>query len=346
MILTYSTIMEKEIREEPEILNNILKNNTPILTSIKKFLGNKDINGIYISARGTSDNASALGKYLIESILGYITALSAPSLFTIYKNPPSLKNKIVIGVSQSGKSEDVCEVLEWGKREGAFCIAITNHQDSPLASLADEVLPCWAGKERSVPATKTYLAEIFNLYLFCSVIGDRNDILELLKDVPLCISDIIEKAFEMDVSRFHFMDKCICIGRGFNYSTAMEFSLKLKETSYIFAEAYSSADFLHGPLALVSYQLPVFVFLPLGPAYRHLKEVIDTLREKTKDIFVFGFDESEIGESGFVIPYKVDEVLSPILFAPVFQAFANKLALDKGFNPDSPRFLKKVTITR
>lgn len=343
--MTYNTIMEKEIREEPEILDNILKYNTPILSSIKKALEGRNIDGIYISARGTSDNASTLGKYLIESILGYITALSAPSLFTIYKSPPSLKNKIVIGVSQSGKSEDVCEVLEWGKREGAFCIAITNHQDSPLASLADEVLPCWAGEEKSVPATKTYLAEIFNLYLFCSVIGGRSDILELLKDTPLRIEDIIEKAFKMDVDRFHFMDRCICIGRGFNYSTAMEFSLKLKETSYIFAEAYSSADFLHGPLALVSYQLPVFVFLPLGPAHEHLRDVIDTLREKTKDIFIFSFDDSEVSE-GFVIPYKVDEVLSPILFTPVFQVFANKLALDKGFNPDNPRFLKKVTITK
>ncbi|MCX7795327.1 MAG: SIS domain-containing protein [bacterium] len=344
--MNYSTVMEKEIREEPEILRNILKNNISILTSIKNFLKKRDIDGVYISARGTSDNASTLGKYLIESILGYVTALSAPSLFTIYKTPPSLRNKIVVGVSQSGKSEDVCEVLKWGKKEGAFCIAITNHLDSPLANLADEVLPCWAGEEKSVPATKTYLAEIFNMYLFCSVIGDKSDMLNLLKDMPFYISDIIEKASQIDVGRFHFMDRCICIGRGFNYSTAMEFSLKLKETSYVFAEAYSSADFLHGPLALVSYQLPIFVFLPLGPTYRHLKEVIDTLKEKTEDIFIFSFGELEIEKGGFVIPYKTDEILSPILFTSVFQIFANKLALDKGFNPDNPRFLKKVTITR
>lgn len=338
--------MEKEIREEPEILHNILANNISILMGIKSFLKNKDIDSVYISARGTSDNASTLGKYLIESILGYITALSAPSLFTIYKTPPSLKNKIVIGVSQSGKSEDVCEVLEWGKKEGAFCIAITNHPSSPLAGLADEILPCWAGEEKSVPATKTYLAEIFNLYLFCSVIGEKSDMLNLLEDIPIYINDIIEKASKIDVSKFHFMDRCICIGRGFNYSTAMEFSLKLKETSYVFAEAYSSADFLHGPLALVSYQLPIFVFLPLGPTYKHLREVIDTLKEKTEDIFIFSFDELEVKKVGFVIPYKIDEILSPILFTPAFQIFANKLALDKGFNPDSPRFLKKVTITR
>lgn len=344
--MTHITIMEKEIREEPEILFNILENNISILMRIKEFLKNKNIDGVYISARGTSDNASSLGKYLIESTLGYVTSLSAPSLFTIYKTPPSLKNKIVIGVSQSGKGEDVCEVVEWGKKEGAFCIAITNHQDSPLASLSDEVLPCLAGEERSVPATKTYLAEIFNLYLFCSVIRERNDILSLLREIPRFIGDVIEKASKIDVSRFHFMDKCICIGRGFNYSTAMEFSLKLKETSYIFAEAYSSADFLHGPLALVSYQLPIFVFLPLGPTYKHLKEVIDTLKEKTEDIFIFSFNELEIEKYGFFIPYKVDEILSPILFTPAFQMFANKLALDKGFNPDTPRFLKKVTITR
>ncbi|MGC8972384.1 MAG: SIS domain-containing protein, partial [bacterium] len=179
--MTYTTIMEKEIREEPTILNKILENNVPVLKRIKKYLEDREIDGVYISARGTSDNASTLGKYLIESMLRCITALSAPSLFTIYKEPPSLKNKIVIGVSQSGESEDVCEVIAWGKREGALCIGITNNQDSLLANLVDEILPCWAGEEKSVPATKTYLAEIFNLYLFCSILAEREDMLQSLE---------------------------------------------------------------------------------------------------------------------------------------------------------------------
>ncbi|MGC8971793.1 MAG: SIS domain-containing protein, partial [bacterium] len=164
--------------------------------------------------------------------------------------------------------------------------------------------------------------------------------------IPLYIEGIINEAFNIEVTRFHFMDRCISIGRGFNYPTAMEFSLKLKETSYIFAEAFSSADFLHGPLALVSYQLPIFVFLPLGPTNRHLKDVIDILREKTSDIFIFSLEELDGRKNEFFIPYKVSEILSPLLFTPVFQIFSNKLALDKGFNPDHPRFLKKVTVTR
>jgi len=344
--LPYSTIMEKEIREEPSVLDKILENNIPVLKRIKRYLENRKIDGVYISARGTSDNASTLGKYLIESTLRYITALSAPSLFTIYREPPSLKNKIVIGVSQSGKSEDVCEVIAWGKREGALCIGITNNQDSLLANLVDEILPCWAGEEKSVPATKTYLAEIFNLYLFCSILAEREDMFQSLKDIPSYIEGVINEASKIEVTRFHFMDRCISIGRGFNYPTAMEFSLKLKETSYIFAEAFSSADFLHGPLALVSHQLPIFIFLPLGPTYTHLKDVINTLREKTSDIFIFGFEELDSKSYGFFIPYKVSEMLSPLLFAPAFQIFSNKLALDKGFNPDHPRFLKKVTVTR
>lgn len=344
--MSYVTIMEKEIREEPSVLTRILESNIPILERIKRYLDKKKIEGIYISARGTSDNAGILGKYLLESISGYITAPSAPSLFTIYKRPPSLKGKLVIGISQSGRGEDVCEVVEWGKREGALCIAITNNPDSPLASLADEVILCWAGEEKSVPATKTYLAEIFNLYLFSSIIAEREDILGSLKDMPIYVERIIEEAFKIDVTRFHFMDRCISIGRGFNYPTAMEFSLKLKETSYIFAEAFSSADFLHGPLALISNQLPVFVFLPAGPSYTHLAEVIETIKEKTKDIFIFGFEALDGKENIFKIPYNIDEVLSPLLFTPVFQVFANKLALEKGLDPDHPRFLKKVTITR
>lgn len=341
------TIMESEIREEPEILGKILNNNINVLLKIKSYLEKRYLDGIYISARGTSDNASNLGKYLIESMLGYTVALSAPSLFTIYKTPPSLKNRIVIGVSQSGRGEDVCEVIAQGKKDGALCIAITNNPDSPLAEMSDEVILCWAGEEKSVPATKTYLAEIFNLYLFCAILSDRTDILNLLKnDIPLYIKEVIDKSYGIDVTRFHFMDRCIVIGRGFNYPSAIEFSLKLKETSYIFSESFSSADFLHGPLVLVSPQMPIFIFVPSGPSYKHLKEVIGILEEKNTEVFSFSFERLKEERLSFVLPFKVDEVLSPLLFAPAFQIFANRLAVEKGINPDNPRYLKKVTITR
>ncbi|HHV80659.1 TPA: SIS domain-containing protein [bacterium] len=341
------TIMESEIREEPEIVGKILNNNINVLLKIKSYLEKRYLDGIYISARGTSDNASNLGKYLIESMLGYTVALSAPSLFTIYKTPPSLKNRIVIGVSQSGRGEDVCEVIAQGKKDGALCIAITNDPDSPLAEMSDEVILCWAGEEKSVPATKTYLAEIFNLYLFCAILSDRTDILNLLKnDIPLYIKEVIDKSYGIDVTRFHFMDRCIVIGRGFNYPSAIEFSLKLKETSYIFSESFSSADFLHGPLVLVSPQMPIFIFMPSGPSYKHLKEVIGILEEKNTEVFSFSFERLKEERLNFVLPFKVDEVLSPLLFAPAFQIFANRLAVEKGINPDNPRYLKKVTITR
>lgn len=342
-----TTIMGSEIREEPEVLLRILDNNIKVLLNIKSHLEKRRIEGFYISARGTSDNASNLGKYLIESTLGYTVALSAPSLFTIYKTPPSMKNKVVIGVSQSGKGEDVCEVVAQGKKDNALCIAITNDPNSPLAKMADEVILCWAGEERSVPATKTYLAEIFNLYLFCAVLGNREDILDLLKNsIPFYVKEVIDRSCMIDVTRFHFMDRCIIIGRGFNYPSAIEFSLKLKETSYVFSEPFSSADFLHGPLALVSPQMPVFVFVPSGPSYEHLKEVIGIIEEKNTEVFIFSFERLKEERFNFVLPFRVDELLSPILFTPVFQMFANRLAIEKGINPDRPRYLSKVTITR
>lgn len=341
------TIMESEIREEPEVLKRILDNNISILSKVRSYIEKKDIKGVYISARGTSDNASNLGKYLIESMLGYITSLSAPSLFTIYKTPPQLKNNIVIGVSQSGRGEDVCEVVAKGKRDGAFCLAITNDPNSPLAEMADEVILCWAGEEKSVPATKTYLAEIFNLYLFCAILSDNKNLLSLLKDsIPIYVKETIDNSYNIDVSRFHFMDRCIVIGRGFNYPSAIEFSLKLKETSYVFSEPFSSADFLHGPLVLVSPQMPIFIFIPSGPSYSHLTEVLDIIEEKNPDVFVFSFERLKEEKKNFVLPYKIDEILSPLLFTPMFQMFANRLAIEKGLNPDYPRYLRKVTITR
>lgn len=341
------TIMESEIKEEPEVLKRILDNNISVLLRVKSYIERRDIKGVYISARGTSDNASNLGKYLIESMLGYITSLSAPSLFTIYKTPPQLRDKIVIGVSQSGKGEDVCEVVAKGKKDGAFCLAITNDPNSPLAEMADEVILCWAGEEKSVPATKTYLAEIFNLYLFCAVLSYNRDLLSLLRDsIPSYVKETIDQFFDIDVSLFHFMDRCIIIGRGFNYPSAIEFSLKLKETAYVFSEPFSSADFLHGPLALVSPQTPIFFFIPSGPSYGHLREVLDIVEEKNPDVFIFSFERLKEEKRNIVLPYKIDEPLSPLLFTPVFQIFANRLAIEKGLNPDYPRYLRKVTITK
>ncbi|MGC8716404.1 MAG: SIS domain-containing protein [bacterium] len=338
--------MESEIYEEPEVIERILGSNITIIERIKEYVKSRKISSVYISARGTSDNASTIGKYLIESILRFPTALSAPSLFTIYNTPPILNESLVIGVSQSGKGEDVREVMSEGKKQGAFCIAITNDIESPVAQSADEVLPCWAGEEKSVAATKTYLAEVFNLYLFTAILGDRKDLLMSLYEVPRYIEGVISEASRIDVTRYHFMDRCIIIGRGFNYPTAMEFSLKLKETSYIFSESFSSADFLHGPLALAKSDLPIFIFIPSGPTYSHLLEIIDILSEKHTEIFAFSFERIERAKINFIVPSKVEEIISPIVFAPSFQIIANHLALEKGYNPDHPRYIKKVTITR
>ena len=344
--MTYKTLMESEIYEEPRVIEKILKDNIGIVERIKEYIKSRRISSVYVSARGTSDNASTIGKYLIESVLRFPTALSAPSLFTIYNTPPILKDSLVIGVSQSGRGEDVNEVMAEGKRQGAFCVAITNDTESPVAKIADEILPCWAGEEKSVAATKTYLAEVFNLYLFTAILGGRKDLLISLYDMPRYIEEVISKSSEIDVTRYHFMDRCIIIGRGFNYPTAMEFSLKLKETSYIFSEAFSSADFLHGPLALATSDLPVFIFVPSGPTYIHLSEIISVLSEKHTEIFAFSFEKIENARINFIFPKRIEEIISPIIFAPSFQMIANNLALEKGHNPDHPRYLKKVTITR
>ena len=343
--MNYKTFMEKEIQEEPGVLEKILENNIMRVERIKDYIKDKGITSVYISARGTSDNASNLGKYLIESLLGLPTALAAPSLFTIYNTPPVLRNTLVIGVSQSGRGEDVKEVMVEGKKQGAFCIAITNDVKSPIAEVADEILPCWAGEEKSVAATKTYLAEIFNLYLFGVILKDKKEILTSLYNIPGYVDKIISETSKVDVERYHFMDRCIIIGRGFNYPTAMEFSLKLKETSYIFSESFSSADFLHGPLALVSSELPIFIFVPSGPTYSHLSELIGVLSEKHTEIFAFSFEDIKNTRINLIIPNKIEEMLSPLLFAPSFQIIANNLAIEKGYDPDHPRYLKKVTVT-
>ncbi|MFN8386291.1 MAG: SIS domain-containing protein, partial [Anaerolineales bacterium] len=229
-------------------------------------LRDRNIEYVFLAARGTSDNAGRYANYLLGAMNGLPLALATPSLFTYYNRPPKLKNALVVGISQSGASPDIVAVLEEGKRQGCLTLSITNESNSPLAKASDFVLDIQAGKEKAVAATKTYTTELMTIAMLSAALsgkekywGELGKAAGWMKSV-LKQDDFIAEA----VQRYRYIDQAVVLGRGFNYATAFEWALKLKELTYIIAEPYSSADFAHGPIALVESGYPVFAVAPKG----------------------------------------------------------------------------------
>ena len=340
------SLMLQEIAEQPEVLERTINAEREKLTKLGDFLRQKDIDVIMLVARGSSDNASLFGRYLLEVTTGIPVSLCAPSVFTLYNAKLRLNRALVIGVSQSGEGTDINHVLESAKSSGAFTLAITNEAGSTMAKIADETLLIHAGREKSVAATKTYTGQMLHFYLLASAIGDKR--LDYYK-----IPEYAQKALELKrevqtlVQRYAFMDNCVVVGRGLNYGNSYELALKLMETCYVVAERFSSADFFHGPLAIVERRFPVVLFAPAGVTQQSNIDLLNRLHELHADSLSITNDEKIAGLStlSLLMPKEIDEFLSPIPFIIPAQLFAAYLSEAKGIDPDAPRSLSKVTQT-
>jgi glutamine---fructose-6-phosphate transaminase (isomerizing) len=340
------SLMLDEIAEQPEVLEQTILNEAAKYRRLGDLLRGRDIDLIVIAARGSSDNASLFGRYLLEVIAGIPVSLAAPSVHTLYNAKLDLKRSLVIGVSQSGEGADINIVLENAKRSGAFTIAITNEADSTMAGMVDETLLIHAGKERSVAATKTYTGQMLHFYLLANELAGRR--LDVDK-IPAFAAQALELKPRIQelVQRYVFMENCVVVGRGMNYGNSYELALKLMETCYVVAERFSSADFLHGPLAIVERRFPVILFAPSGVTLKSSVELIHRLRELNADcLTITNSDEiSELSSNSLTLPAEIDEFLSPIPFIIPAQLFAALLSEAKGLDPDAPRSLSKVTRT-
>jgi len=339
--------MYKEIKEGIDVLERLNERKEEFKKLIDEFI-NFNPKIIILVARGTSDNACVWGRYYIESYLKIPVSLSAPSLYTIYHNPPIIKDSLVIAISQSGESDDICEVIKEANLQGAFTLGITNNPNSKISNLARRIILLNAGEEKSVAATKTYIAQLGVLYFLINIWIKRDTHYEF-KNLIYSLKEVLKREDEIKekVIPYKFMEHCAVLGRGYNLATSLEMALKLKETSYILAEPYSSADFLHGPLALASHGFPIFFFVPKGESLSHSIEIIKILEEKKVDLFLFSNEESLFNKyNGFFIRSEIPESITPILFIFPSQLFAYFLTEIKNLNPDEPRYLRKVTITR
>ncbi|MGB3632788.1 MAG: SIS domain-containing protein [Rubrobacteraceae bacterium] len=338
--------MSQEIYEQPEILGRILDEGwDEILSAARKFRSD-GFRSVMIAARGTSDNAALYAKYLFEVLLGIPTALASPSAFTLYNTQMNLTDVLVIGISQSGESKDVLETVRRSGELGARTLTLTNNEDSSMAENADNHCFLRAGDEESVAATKTYTASLLILYLLTAALKGDDSPDEEAQRLPDSARQVLETKWK-GVERYRYAEHIVTTSRGYNLATAQEAALKLMETNYVVAEAFSAADLQHGPMAMIGQDFPVITIVPPGKALSGMKELVEDLKDRGAETVVISDDTELVRSSsaGFQIPVSCPEELSPLLYMLPLQVFAHDLALLKQLDPDSPRGLSKVTET-
>jgi glutamine---fructose-6-phosphate transaminase (isomerizing) len=324
----------KEIDEQPGVAARLIADGAPIAASIARRIREISPQGVVIAARGSSDNAALYAKYLFGARNRYLVSLAAPSLFTHYARPPRLDGQCVVGISQSGQSPDVVAVIEEARRQGCLTLAITNVAGSKLAHAAELVLSLEAGDELSVPASKTYTASLVALALISQALDPDELFASALNAVPAAMSAALATEAEMaELAPALSGPRAIVLGRGFNFSTAEEVALKLSETSYVLARAWSVADFEHGPIALVEAGLPVLIVDGGGLVAPDLDSMRARLQAKGCKVLLLA-DHSGLPEE-----------LTPISLAVMGQLLAHHVAVARGFDPDRPRTIQKVTRT-
>jgi glucosamine--fructose-6-phosphate aminotransferase (isomerizing) len=342
--------LQNEIHQQPEVLRALLDQEGENARRIAAGVQAQGVQYVMIAARGTSDNAARYGQYLLGAHNRLPVALATPSLFSVYGEPPRLEGALVIGISQSGQSPDIVAVLAEGRRQGAPTLAITNDPDSSLAAQADYVIPLHAGVERAVAATKTYSAQLAALALLSCALGDDPGRLEALREVPQVVKHVLggEERIARVVERYRYMEACVVLGRGYNYATAFEIALKLKELNYLIAESYSSADFMHGPIAVVGSGFPAMIVAPGGRMFDTMRGFSLELKSRGAELLVISDRRDLLAEAvtALPLPEGVPEWLSPIVAVVPGQLFALHLTVTKGNDPDRPQGLQKVTITR
>jgi len=342
--------MIEEIRQQPEALARTLAGELRRVERFRQLMEKRRPRLVVLVARGTSDNAALFGRYLLEITTGIPVSLAAPSIATLYEAPLDYRDALVVAISQSGESTDTNLVLERARAAGAMTLGITNESSSSLARLAEHVFLVRAGRERSVAATKTYTGQMLTMYLLAYALGGGVRLSELER-VPDAVNAVLRLETEIDAlsERYRFMRNAVVVGRGLNYSNAFEFALKLMETCYVVAERFSSADFLHGPIALVEQGFPVFAFAPPGRTWESMRGMLTKLNSLRAEIVAItdsGHREvDECATKVIRLPGRAKEVLTPIPYVVPAQIFAACLAKQKGLNPDQPRTLSKVTRT-
>ncbi len=343
--------LEKEIKEQPSILASVIRNNIDTAEKIVSEAKSKNVCGIYFVARGTSDHACVYAQYIFGILAGLPCSLGTPSVFTKYGAHIDLSKYLVVGVSQSGKAEDVLEVLKSAKADGAVTVAVTNEADSPMAKQAEYHLYCGAGPELSIAATKTFTSQMMLLALLAAKWSEDADFLSALESVSEKVEELFASLDEQISSlaeKYQNMPGAVILGRGVSYPIALEGALKMLETNKIKMKGYPISDFHHGPIAQLHAGDPVFVVAPKGATFSDAVEITGKLKGVSADVLFITDDKNAVpeGTTGIVIPETKCELITPFLTVLIFQLLACRMTIVRGIDPDKAGVINKITITK
>jgi glutamine---fructose-6-phosphate transaminase (isomerizing) len=342
--------MAADIAEQPQVFSRLLAERAASIAEVSAEIARRGPRHVIFTARGTSDHAALYAAYLTEIRLGIPAGLASPSAITVYGARPDLRGCLVVGVSQSGGSPDLGEVVRVAREQGALTLAVTNAPSSPLAEAAELHLDVAAGPERAVAATKTYTAELLTLLLLIEGVraggAPPAEELAAIAQLPDLAEHTLRDTTAAEIAeRYRFAGQMVTTGRGYAYPTAREAALKLMETSYVAALAFSGADLLHGPLAMADSDVPVLAVVGAGPGGASMRDVLARLGERRADLVVIGSDVDTVRPALRIPTPSVDERYSPLLDILPLQQLALALSLARGEDPDAPRGLMKVTAT-
>ena len=337
-----STLMFREAHEAAEVVERQLAQNEAVVSALAARLRQHSPNMAITCARGSSDHAAMYAKYVLETQLGIVTASASPSVTSIYNAPQRLEGALYLAISQSGRSPDLVRNAEAARTAGAIVVAMVNVEDSPLAAAADVVIPLRAGPEKSVAATKSYIAALVATLHLVARWSEDEELDTALRALPAQLRQGWDADWSSLVDGLVDTRNFFVVGRGYGFAIALEAALKFKETCALHAEAFSAAEVKHGPMALVGPEFPVLFFAQDDETLASTLAVASEFRSRGARVWVAA--PGATGEG--VLPLAGSNALTaPVLTIQSFYRAANALSLRRGLNPDVPPHLNKVTET-
>lgn len=342
--------LRDEILEQPEVAARFLATQAEHVDAIAASLRDRSPGHVVIAARGTSDHAALYAQYVLGVRHRLSVGLGTPSIVSLYGAAPDFSEALVIGISQSGASPDIVAVIAAARAQGAPTIAITNDPGSALATAAEQTIPLCAGTERAIAATKTYTAELLAIALLSAALTDDPFDRAAVAVIPEMLARAL--GLEPDIASIAAdqaaTTRALVIARGFEYATAREWALKLKELAHVFADPYSAADFQHGPVALVERGVPVLAVARAGAPAGDLVDLLGRLRSDLRAELMVASDVDaalDLATWPVRLPPGTPEWLGPIVSILPAQLHALHLTRARGLDPERPRNLIKVTRT-
>ncbi|MBV8495224.1 MAG: SIS domain-containing protein [Gammaproteobacteria bacterium] len=334
--------MYREAAQAPDAVREQLQANAASVRSLAERLRAQPPRAVVTCARGSSDHAATFARYLIETRLGLLTSSAAPSVSSVYAAAPDLSGTLLLAISQSGASPDLLAAVSSARAAGARIVALVNTEASPLAQLADDLLPLRAGEERSVAATKSFIASLAAVVQLVASWSRDAQLSAALEQAP----ELLRGAWQLDwsaaVTRLTSARDLYVVGRGLGLAVAQEAALKLKETCSLHAEALSAAELRHGPMALVQRGFPLLIFTQDDETRAGVAALAGELASHGADVLLAG---ATVDGTTTLPARSAHPVIEPLLFAQSFYRMATALALGRGVDPDQPPHLRKVTET-